>query len=132
VKFSYENYRGAKADVSRRRPTASRIVDDRTIRFVFKEPFLDLRDPVRHAQRRGPAGWCPRSTTKQVGPDGFKQKPIGAGPFKLVRHEPGVKVEMEAFDGLHRPVNAKQLVMISVPRRPPGSLSGARRGRHHL
>src|SRR5215510_5970762 len=60
VKWSYENYRGAKADV-------------------------------------------------------FKQKPIGAGPYRLVRHEPGVKIEMEAFDGYYRPVNAKQLVMVSVP-----------------
>src|SRR5437867_4155222 len=31
------------------------------------------------------------------------------------RHEPGVKLEMEAFDGYYRPVNVKQLVMTSVP-----------------
>src|SRR5207245_730619 len=45
----------------------------------------------------------------------FKQKPVGAGPDRLVRHEPGVKLEMEAFDGYYRPVNVKQLVMTSVP-----------------
>jgi len=50
-----------------------------------------------------------------VGADAFKQKPIGAGPYRLVRQEPGVKIEMEAFDGYYRPVNVKQLVMISVP-----------------
>src|SRR5260370_37698461 len=40
---------------------------------------------------------------------------MGAGPYKLVHHEPGVKIEMEAFDGYYRPVNVKQLVMISGP-----------------
>ena len=57
----------------------------------------------------------PEKYYKQVGADAFKQKPIGAGPYKLVRHEPGVKVEMEAFDGYYRPVHAKQLVMTAVP-----------------
>src|SRR4029434_2612572 len=57
----------------------------------------------------------PEKYYKQVGADAFKQKPIGAGPYRLVRHEPGVKIEMEAFDGYYRPVHVKQLVMISVP-----------------
>src|SRR5881409_1299924 len=62
------------------------------------------------------AGWAvPEKYYKQVGADGFKQKPIGAGPYKLVRQEPGVRIEMEAFDGYYRPVNAKQLVMVAVP-----------------
>jgi peptide/nickel transport system substrate-binding protein len=35
VKFSYENYRGAKADVFKKKTERVEIVDDRTIRFVF-------------------------------------------------------------------------------------------------
>src|SRR2546428_5090804 len=42
VKFSYENYRGAKADVFKKKTERVEIVDDRTIRFLFKEPFLDF------------------------------------------------------------------------------------------
>src|SRR6516165_9088098 len=115
VKFSYENYRGAKADVFKKRTERVEIVDDRTIRFVFKEPFLDFAILLGTANVDG-AGWVvPEKYYKQVGPDAFKQKPIGAGPFKLVRSEPGVRLEMEAFDGYYRPVNAKQLVMIAVP-----------------
>jgi peptide/nickel transport system substrate-binding protein len=115
VKFSYENYRGAKADVFKKRTERIDIVDDRTIRFVFKEPFLDFGILLGTANVDG-AGWVvPEKYYKQVGPDAFKQKPIGAGPFKLVRSEPGVRLEMEAFDGYYRPVNAKQLVMIAVP-----------------
>jgi peptide/nickel transport system substrate-binding protein len=115
VKFSYENYRGSKADVFKQKTERVEIVDDRTIRFVFKEPFLDFAILFGTANVAGPGWVVPEKYYKQVGPDGFKQKPIGAGPFKLVRHEPGVKVEMEAFDGYYRPVNVKQLTMISVP-----------------
>src|SRR5215813_11081558 len=115
VKFSYENYRGAKADVFKKKTERIEIVDDRTVRFVFKEPFLDFAILFGTANVAG-AGWVvPEKYYKQVGADAFKQKPIGAGPYKLVRHEPGVKIELEAFDGYYRPVNVKQLVMISVP-----------------
>src|SRR6266849_5469294 len=115
VKFSYENYRGAKADVFKKKTERIDIVDDRTIRFVFKEPFLDFAILFGTANVAG-AGWVvPEKYYKQVGADAFKQKPIGAGPYKLVRQEPGVRIEMEAFDGYYRPVNAKQLVMVSVP-----------------
>ena len=115
VKFSYENYRGAKADVFKKKTERVEIVDDRTIRFFFKEPFLDFAILFGTANVAG-AGWVvPEKYYKQVGADAFKQKPIGAGPYRLVRHEPGVKIEMEAFDGYYRPVNVKQLVMTSVP-----------------
>src|SRR5205809_2153943 len=115
VKFSYENYRGAKADVFKKKTERVEIVDDRTVRFVFKEPFLDFAILFGTANVTGAAWIVPEKYYKQVGPDGFKQKPIGAGPYRLVRHEPGVKLEMEAFDGYYRPVNVKQLVMTSVP-----------------
>src|SRR5437764_5923347 len=115
VKFSYESYRGAKADVFKKKTERVEIVDDRTVRFVFKEPFLGFAILFGTANVAGPGWVVPEKYYKQVGADGFKQKPIGAGPYKLARHEPGVRVEMEAFDGYYRPVNVKQLVMISVP-----------------
>jgi peptide/nickel transport system substrate-binding protein len=115
VKFSYENYRGAKADVFKKKTERVEIVDDRTVRFVFKEPFLDFAILFGTANVAGPGWVVPEKYYKQVGADAFKQKPIGAGPYKVVRHEPGVQLEMEAFDGYYRPVNVKQLVMIAVP-----------------
>ena len=90
VKWSYENYRGAKADVFKKKTERVEIVDDRTIRFVFKEPFLDFAILFGTANVAGPGWVVPEKYYKQVGADGFKQKPIGAGPFKLVRHEPCV------------------------------------------
>ncbi len=115
VKFTYENYRGAKADVLKGMTERIEIVDDRTIRFVFKGPFLDFPLIFGTANVSG-AGWIvPAKYYQQVGPDGFKQKPIGAGPYKLVRQEPGSKLELEAFEGYYRPVHVKQFIMISVP-----------------
>jgi ABC-type transport system substrate-binding protein len=114
VKFSYESYRGAKADVFKKKTDRVEIVDDRTIRFVFKEPFLDFAILFGTANVAGPGWVVPEKYYKQVGADAFKQKPIGAGPYKLVRHEPGVKIELEAFDGYYRPVHVKHFVMTSV------------------
>jgi peptide/nickel transport system substrate-binding protein len=115
VQFTYENYRGAKADVLKEKTERLEIIDDRTIRFHFKEPFLDFPLIFGTANVSG-AGWVvPAKYYQQVGPDAFKQKPIGAGPYKLVRQEPGSKLELEAFADYYRPVHIKQLVMVSIP-----------------
>jgi ABC-type transport system substrate-binding protein len=42
VKFSYESYRGALASAFKAKTEAVEIVDKRTVRFRFKEPFLDF------------------------------------------------------------------------------------------
>ena len=115
VKFTYENYRGAKADVLKGMTERVEIIDDRTVRFVFKGPFLDFPLIFGTANVSG-AGWVvPAKYYQQVGPDAFKQKPIGAGPYKLVRQEPGSKLELEAFEDYYRPVHVKQFTIVSVP-----------------
>jgi peptide/nickel transport system substrate-binding protein len=115
VKFSFENYRGAKSDVLKGKTEHVEIVDARTVRFHFKEPFLDFLLIMGTSNVSG-AGWIvPAKYYQQLGPDRFKQKPIGAGPYKLVNQEPGTKLEFEAFEDYYRPVYVKQLVMISVP-----------------
>src|SRR4030095_8511787 len=82
---------------------------------LFNEPSLASATLLWTANVAGPGWVVPEKYYKQVGADGFKQKPIGAGPYKLVHHEPGVKLELEAFEGDYRPVHVKQLVMIAVP-----------------
>ena len=115
VKFSFENYRGAKADVFKSKTERIEIVDDRTVRFHFKEPFLDFLILYGTSNVSGAAWIVPAKYYQQVGPDGFKQKPIGAGPYKLVNQEAGTRLEFEAFADYYRPVHIKQLVMVSVP-----------------
>jgi peptide/nickel transport system substrate-binding protein len=115
VKFSYESYRGALASSFKAKTEAVDIVDKRTIRFRFNEPFLDFLQLLGSGNVTG-AGWVvPAKYYQQVGPDGFKRKPIGAGPYKLASIEPGVKLQFEAFENYYKPVHIKSLIMVSVP-----------------
>ncbi len=115
VQFTYEHYRGGKADVLKGMTERVEIVDERTVRFHFKAPFLDFPLIFGTANVCGAAWIVPAKYYQQVGPDGFKQKPIGAGPYKLVRQEPGVRLEFEAFEDYYRPVHVKSFTVISVP-----------------
>jgi peptide/nickel transport system substrate-binding protein len=115
VKWSYENYRGSSAKVLHDKTKEITIVDDRTIRFDFAEPFLDFPILLGTGNICG-AGWVvPRKYYQEVGKDGFVQKPIGAGPYKLVSQEPGTRIVLEAFEDYYRPVHIKRLEMIGVP-----------------
>ncbi len=98
VKWSYENYRGASADVLHEKTKEIRLIDDRTIRFEFIDPFLDFPILLGTGNICG-AGWVvPRKYYQEVGQDGFLRKPIGAGPYKLVSQEPGNRIIREAFE----------------------------------
>src|SRR5215510_7465421 len=72
VKWSYENYHGAKADLFKQRTESVQIVDDRTIRFHFKEPFLDFLILFGTANVAAPGWVVPEKYYKQVGADAFK------------------------------------------------------------
>jgi peptide/nickel transport system substrate-binding protein len=115
VKWSYENYRGALAATFKEKTDRIEIVDPRTVRFHFKEPFLDFL-LLFGSSNVAAASWIvPAKYYQQVGPDGFKRRPIGAGPYKLVGQEAGSKLEFEAFDGYYKPVNVKQFTIVAVP-----------------
>jgi peptide/nickel transport system substrate-binding protein len=115
VKFSFEHYRGAWANVLKDKTERVEILDDHTVRFHFKASFLDFPMLFGTGNVSG-AGWVvPAQHYQQVGPDGFKQKPVGAGPYKLARQETGTKLEFEAFEDYYRPVHIKRFTMVSVP-----------------
>ncbi len=115
VKWSYEHYHGAWGEVLREQTQGVEVVDDHTVQFHFKQPFLDFPVLFGTGNVCG-AGWpVPARYYQQVGQSGFLQKPIGAGPYRLVSQEPGVRLEFEAFADYYRPVHIKQLTMLSVP-----------------
>src|SRR5215204_6824954 len=115
VKWSYENYRGSSAKLLHDKTKSITITDDRTIRFDFTEPFLDFPILLGTGNICG-AGWVvPAKYYHQVGKDGFLQKPIGCGPYKLVSQEPGTKLVLEAFEDYYRPVHIKRFEIIGVP-----------------
>jgi peptide/nickel transport system substrate-binding protein len=115
VKFSFERYKGAAAKILHDRVAQVEIVDPRVVRFHLTAPWPDFM--TFYGTTASAAGLVvPKSYLTQVGDDGFKKHPIGAGPYKFVSQKPGLEVELEAFTKYWRRVpNVKTLVMKSVP-----------------
>ncbi len=115
VKFTFEKYRGANARILQEKTERIEAPDERTVRFVFKEPFLDFL--VLYGSPASGAGWIvPKAYYEKVGPNGFKQNPIGAGPYRFVKQQAGTEVELEAFPDYWRKVpSVKTLIMKGIP-----------------
>src|SRR3954471_15727648 len=114
VKFSFERYRGTSAALMKERVAAVETPDERTVHFVLKKPWPDF--VTFYASASG-AGWIvPKKYLQEVGEEGFKKAPIGAGPYKFISFTPGVELVFEAFDGYWRkPPAVKRLVMKVIP-----------------
>src|SRR6266851_2090036 len=90
-------------------------VDPVTVRIHLKEPWPDFM--TFYGTSATAAGIVlPRKYFEQVGADGFKQKPVGAGPYKFVSQRPGIDIVLEAFPGYWRHVPyVKRLTLKGVP-----------------
>jgi len=114
VQFTFEHYRGANAKVLHDKTERIDLVDNRTIRFQFKSAFLDFL--TLYGCAASGAGWIvPKAYYQKVGADGFKQQPVGAGPYRFVSQQPGTQVTFEAFTEYWRKTpNVKTIVMRGV------------------
>jgi peptide/nickel transport system substrate-binding protein len=114
VKFSFERYRGASQSLLKQRVAAVEAPDAQRVRFKLKQPWPDFL--TFYAGVSGAAWIVPRKYVMQVGDDGFKKAPIGAGPYRFVSFSPGVELVLEAFAGYWRkPPPVKRLVMKVIP-----------------
>src|SRR6059036_4016445 len=115
VKFSFERYRGAGAKEIQTRVRQVEIVDPLTVRFHLTEPWPDFM--TFYGTTATAAGIVvPKKYVTQVGDEGFRKHPIGAGPYRFVSHKPGVEVVVEAYPAYWRRVpTVKRYVMKSVP-----------------
>ena len=115
AKFSFERYKGAGATDLQARVRLVEAVDPLTLRIHLKEPWPDFM--TFYGTTATAAGLVvPKKYLQQVGDDGFRKHPIGAGPYKFVSNSPGVEIVLEAYTGYWRRVpNVKRLVMKSVP-----------------
>src|SRR6266508_973354 len=115
VKFSFDRYHGAAAKLLKDRVREVQIVDPGRVRFHLKEPWPDFL--TFYGTSASGAAWIvPKKYVEKVGEDGFKAKPIGAGPYKVVSFTPGIELVMEAYEGYWRKVpNLKRLVLRSLP-----------------
>jgi ABC-type transport system substrate-binding protein len=101
VKFTYENYSGALADIFHDNTASIEVVDDKTIVFNLNKPFIDFL-LLYGSQAAGIGYIVPAKYYQKVGPDGFKEAPIGTGPYKVVGQTTGQEVVMDAFDDYWR------------------------------
>ena len=115
VKFSFERYRGANAATFKERVQEVRVLDARRVQFHLKEPWADFI--TFYGTTASTAGWVvPKKYVEQVGDEGFKKAPIGAGRYKVISFTPGVELQLEAFDGYWRKAPAvKKLIFRSLP-----------------
>src|SRR5258708_23762146 len=115
VKFSFERYNGTGAKTLKEHVKDIEIVDPRIVRFHLKEPWPDFM--TFYGTTASAAGIVvPKRYIERVGEDGFKKRPIGAGPYKFVSSTPGIEIVLEAnTDYWRRVPNVKTLVMRSVP-----------------
>jgi peptide/nickel transport system substrate-binding protein len=97
VKFSYDTM----LDPNLKSPSRTNhtfvknveIVDDFTVRIITREPF-----PITPNQLTFLHMLPPKYVTS-VGLDGYRRKPIGTGPYRLVEHVPDTRVVLERVDG---------------------------------
>ena len=114
VKFSFERYRGASNAMLKARIAAIDTPDPHHVRFRLKDPWPDFL--TFYGSATG-AGWVvPKKYVEEVGDDGFKKAPIGAGPYKFVSFTPGVELVVEAFQQYWRKTpSVKRIVIKSIP-----------------
>src|SRR5437773_3377557 len=89
VKFSFERYKGAGAKELQARVEHVETPDPLTVRFRLKAAWPDFM--TFYGTTATAAGIVvPKKYLGQVGEEGFRKQPIGAGPYKFVSHTPGV------------------------------------------
>jgi peptide/nickel transport system substrate-binding protein len=87
------------------------------VRFVLHTPWPDFL--TFYASLATGAAWVvPKKHIEQVGEDGFRRHPIGLGPYRFVRMDPGVELVLEANEQYWRKKpSIKRLVFKGVPER---------------
>jgi peptide/nickel transport system substrate-binding protein len=126
VKFSFLRYKGAFAQQLHERVKAVEIVDAHHLRFVLQAPRPDFL--TIYSGLTSGAGWVvPKAYMERVGDEGFQKHPIGLGPYRFVRMDPGLGLVLEAYEHYWCKTPAIQhLVLQSVPD-PTSRLAGVPR-----
>ena len=115
VKFSFERYQGASAGALQQQVKAIEIIHPHYLRFVLHAPWPDFM--TFYATTATTAGWIvPKRYTEKIGNDAFKHNPVGLGPYRVVRYDPGIELVCEAYTDYWRKTPAvKRLVFKMVP-----------------
>jgi peptide/nickel transport system substrate-binding protein len=88
-------YKGTSATLMHEQVKAVEIIDAHRLRFVLHAPWPDFL--TFYATPATGAAWIvPKTYLQRVGDDGFKRHPVGLGPYRFVRFDPGVELVLEA------------------------------------
>ena len=117
VKFSFHRYRGVSAKLLHERVKAVQVIDPHRVRFVLHTPWPDFL--AFYATPATGAAWIvPKKHIERVGEDGFGRQPVGLGPYRFVRMNPGVELVLEANEQYWRKKpSIKRIVIKGVPDR---------------
>lgn len=127
VIFTFWRYKGAQAKIIQNRTEKVEAVNPNLVRFRFKESFPDFLEYLLPGVTT--IGWVvPKKYVEKVGDAEYKRHPVGAGPYKFVEFNPGVRLVAEAFEGFWRKVpHIKRMEFYTIPE-PATRLSMVRRG----
>src|SRR3989475_355057 len=117
VKFSFHRYRGVSARLLHGRVKSVAIRDPYRVRFALHAPWPDFL--VFYATPATGAAWIvPKKYIEKVGEDGFRRQPVGLGPYRFGRMNPGVELVLEANEQYWRKKpSIKRVVIKGVPDR---------------
>ena len=115
VKFTFERYKGASAGELKQKVKEVEIVNPHHVRFHLHDPWPDFT--TFYGTMATGVGWIvPKKYIEKIGTDAYKNQPVGLGPYRLVNHQPGLEVVLEAnTDYWRKTPHVKRLVMKSVP-----------------
>ena len=115
VKFSFLRYKGGSAKQLHERVKTLDIIDPYRLRVVLHEPWPDFL--TVYSAMVSSASWVvPKQYIERVGDEGFKRHPIGLGPYRFVRLDPGVALVLEAHNRYWRKTpSIQQIILKGVP-----------------
>src|SRR5262245_59340828 len=115
VQFGFERYIGSGATDLKKRVKSVEIVNPHQVRFYLHEPWPDFMT-FYGSPATGAAWIVPQKYVEKVGDEGFKNHPIGLGPYRFVSHQPGIEAVFEAYPEYWRKTpHVKRLVMKGIP-----------------
>jgi oligopeptide/dipeptide ABC transporter ATP-binding protein len=120
VKFSLERTMSPESITSgaaalRRAVDRIEVVDEHTVRVYTKGAIPYFAASLSRAVFME-GSVMPKKYLETVGVKGFREKPVGSGPWKFIRSIPGDRIEYEAVPGHWRGTpHFKRMVILLVP-----------------